>query len=184
MNTCLSHIIGISFNPPRACFSGLVGIKRYMNAYWYASKSVLLPSHLHSVPMEADTRPHLPILPFYLGVQLGNAFLIALSPRRLGRVVGTTALLAAVASVYRFTTGDAQRNYSIGNTFMSQAFGIVLLVWLKDPIHDVRHECDLVPPTELPFARRVWWALCLINSPRGIGWSCEVRIVTLTSGPS
>lgn len=133
--------------------------------------------------MEADNRPRLPILPFYLGIQLANACLIALSPRRSGRFVGTGALFIAVASVYQFTTGDAQRNYSIGNTFMSQAFGIVLFSWLTDPIHEFRHESDLIAPAELPFVRRVWWAVCLLNSPRGIGWSCEVRSVTLTPGP-
>ena len=131
-------------------------------------------------PMKVDSRPRLPILPFYLGIQLIQACLIALSPQRTSRIVGTTTLLAVVASVYGFTTGDAQRDYSTGNAFMTQAFTGILFIWLTEPIHEFRHERDLVAPAQLPFARRVWWALCLLSSPRGIGWSCEVCIFAPT----
>ena len=56
----------------------------------------------------------------------------------------------------------------------------VSLTWLTDPIHDFRHERDHVAPKELPFVRRVWWALCLLNSPRGIGWSYKVGVAPFT----
>ena len=133
-------------------------------------------------PMEADSRPYLPFLPFYGGIQLATACLVALSPRGLNRVVGTAALLCIIILVYGFTTGDAQRDFPIGNTFATQAFTALLFSWLTDPINDFRHERDRVAPADLPFARRVWWALCLLNSPRGIGWSCEVSVTTLTFG--
>lgn len=127
-----------------------------------------------------DNRPRTLFLPIYLGIQLMHACLIALAPQRLGRIVGTAALCGVIASVYGFTTGDAQTNYSFGFTFMTQVFTALLFTWLIDPVHEVRHEHDLVTPGELSFARRVWWALCLLNSPRGIGWSCEVYIATVT----
>ena len=131
--------------------------------------------------MEADSdRPHLSIFPFYLGTQLFTACLIALALRGVSRIIGSAALLYIVASVYGFTTGNAQRDYSIGTTFAGQALNMFLLTWLTDPIHEFRHERDVVAPTELPFVRRVWWALCLLNNPRGIGWSCEVGVVALT----
>ncbi|KZT63295.1 hypothetical protein DAEQUDRAFT_641339, partial [Daedalea quercina L-15889] len=124
--------------------------------------------------MDSDHRPILPVLPFFLVCQLAHACLIALSPRVPGRIVGTAALYALIASAYQRTTGDAQRNYSIGNSIMSQAFTIFVLSWLNDPVHEFRHERDYSSPAELPFLRRVWWALCIINSPRGVGWSNQV----------
>ena len=126
--------------------------------------------------MEDDNRPHLPALPFYFGVQLANACLIALSPRGLVRVVGNAALLCLIISVLGLTTGRADRDYVVGCIFAGQAFNMFLFTWLTDPIHDFRHERDHVAPKELPFARRVWWALCLLNSPRGIGWSYKVGV--------
>ncbi|TFY61676.1 hypothetical protein EVJ58_g4371 [Rhodofomes roseus] len=57
---------------------------------------------------------------------------------------------------------------------MIQAFSIFLLNWLTNPVHEFRHERDYVAPEELPFLRRMWWTLCVINSPRGVGWSYEV----------
>ncbi|KAH9915716.1 membrane bound O-acyl transferase family-domain-containing protein [Fomitopsis serialis] len=119
-------------------------------------------------------RPALPVLPFFLVSQLGHACLIAVSPRWPGRLVGTVALYTFIASAYKFTTGDAQRDYSIGNTIAIQTFSILLLNWLTNPIHDFRHERDDSAPADLSFFRRVWWALCVINSPRGVGWSYEV----------
>ena len=134
----------------------------------------------HGCFMEADSRPRLPILPFYLGFQLANACLIALSPRGLGRVVGNAAVLSIVISVLGLTTGNAELNYFVGCIFANQASNMVLFTWLADPIHEFRHERDHVAPEEMPFVRRVWWTLCLLHSPRGIGWSYKVGVVTFT----
>ena len=126
--------------------------------------------------MEDDNRPHLPTLPLYFSVQLANACLIALSPRALGRVVGNVALLGIIIFSLRLTTGQVELNYFVGCMFAEQAFSMFLFTWLTDPIHDFRHERDHVAPKELRFVRRVWWALCLLNSPRGIGWSYKVGV--------
>ena len=130
--------------------------------------------------MEADSRPHLPILPFCIGMQLATPCLVALSLRGLNHVVGTAALLCIIISAYGFTTGDAQRDHATGSAFATLAFTALFFSWLTDPIQDFGHERDRVAPAELPFARRVWWALCLLNSPREIGWSCEVGVAMLT----
>ena len=130
--------------------------------------------------MKDDNRPHLSTLPLYFSVQLANACLIALSPRALGRVVGNVALLGIIIFGLRLTTGQVELNYLVGCMFAEQTFSMFLFTWLTDPIHDFRHECDHVAPKELPFVRRVWWALCLLNSPRGIGWSYKVGVVTFT----
>ena len=128
------------------------------------------------------TRPLLPILPFFLTFQLTHACLIALSPRRPGRLFGTLALVALVVLAYRCTTGDVQHDCYMGNSLMTQALPVLLLNWLTDPVHDFRHERDPCAPAALSFPRRVWWALCVLNSPRGVGWSYEVRIQVVTLG--
>ncbi|KZT63106.1 hypothetical protein DAEQUDRAFT_229749 [Daedalea quercina L-15889] len=126
--------------------------------------------------MEADTRPVLPALrlPLLLVIHIGHACLIALSPRRSGRIIGTIALYSLIACAYLTSTGNAQGDNSIGIYIANQAFIIVLLNWLTDPIHDFRHERDYSSPAGLPFLHRVWWAMCVIDSPRGVGWSYKV----------
>ena len=126
--------------------------------------------------MESRTRPPLPILPFFLTFQLAHACLIALSPQHVKRLLGSLALAVLVVLAYRCTTGDVQHDYYMGNSLMTQALPVILLNWLTNPIHDFRHERDPSAPVALSFPRRVWWALCVLNSPRGVGWSYEVRI--------
>lgn len=130
--------------------------------------------------MGSRNRPLLPILPFFMMFQLAHACLIAVSPRRAGRLLGTVALYSLVLLAYRCTTGDNQHDYYMGNSLMTQALPVILLNWLADPIHDFRHERDPCAPAEIPFPRRVWWALCMLNSPRGVGWSYEVRAIAFS----
>ncbi|OCH92794.1 hypothetical protein OBBRIDRAFT_412427 [Obba rivulosa] len=58
-----------------------------------------------------------------------------------------------------FTTGDKLRNYSTGSMFMGQLLTVAYLVFLVD---------------QIPFHKRVYWALCLDHSLRGVGWNWVV----------
>jgi len=124
--------------------------------------------------MDAESRPRLSIFPFFALLQTCLACLLALSPRRSGRVAGSAVLATLVAVAYCCTTGEAPRDYSIGNLIMIQVFTAYLLLWLVNPVTEYRHEHDVTAAAKLPFVRRVWWLLCIINNPRGIGWSYEV----------
>ncbi|KAH9840645.1 membrane bound O-acyl transferase family-domain-containing protein [Rhodofomes roseus] len=124
--------------------------------------------------MEAGSRPRLPLLPFFAVLQTCLACLLALQPRKPSRVAGSIGLVAFIAAAYCCTTGEAPRDYSIGNLIMIQAFTAVLLLWLVDPVHDYCHESDGNALAKLPFVRRMWRLLCIINNPRGVGWSYEV----------
>ncbi|KAH9922491.1 membrane bound O-acyl transferase family-domain-containing protein [Fomitopsis serialis] len=71
----------------------------------------------------------------------------------------------------------SQSDYPTGCILMIQAFTAVYLLWMTDPARDFRHERDYAAPEELSFLRRVYWALCIMNNPRGVGWTCQVANV-------
>lgn len=126
--------------------------------------------------MEAESRPLLPIFPYFACFQAGVACLLALSPPRPGKLAGCAALTSFVSLAYLCSTGDAARNYGVGNLMMIQAVTAYLLLWLVNPLYDYRHESDYTHPTKYSFVRRFWWMLSIINNPRGVGWSYEVSV--------
>ena len=128
--------------------------------------------------MEAESRPPLPIFPFFLCFQTGLACLLALSPPKPSKIAGCSALTSFVALTYLCSTGDAARDYGVGNLIMIQAVTAYLLLWLVNPLCDYRHESDYTDPAKYPFLRRFWWMLSIINNPRGVGWSYEVNDTT------
>ena len=126
--------------------------------------------------MEAEIRPPLPIFPFFLCFQTGLACLLALSPPKPSKIAGCSALTSFVALTYLCSTGDAARDYGVGNLIMIQAVTAYLLLWLVNPLCDYRHESDYTDPAKYPFLRRFWWMFSIINNPRGVGWSYEVTV--------
>ncbi|KZT69927.1 hypothetical protein DAEQUDRAFT_231740 [Daedalea quercina L-15889] len=143
-------------------------------------------SRAYSVPEEyvsmAQSTPHdharFPVLPLLLTYNLALASLLISSPPFLWRLGGTIVCLALCLAPYLDAgVGDNQRNYSTGCTLMIQAFTGIYLLWMSDPVHDFRHEREYTAPDELPFLRRLYWGLSIMNNPRGVGWTCQVANV-------
>lgn len=124
--------------------------------------------------MSVDNRPRLPVLPVLL---LQNAFLsalIAIRPKAPIKLAAFAIYTYSLGLVLTSTTGDLQQNYSLGCSFASQFFTAFHLLWLADPLNDLRHERDHTAPPALPFLRRMYWASCVITGPRGVGWNYQV----------
>ncbi|KAF9809459.1 hypothetical protein IEO21_07385 [Rhodonia placenta] len=127
--------------------------------------------------MSVDNRPRLPVLPVLL---LQNAFLsalIAIRPKVPIKLAAFAIYTYSLGLVLTSTTGDLQQNYSLGCSFASQFFTAFHLLWLTDPLNDLRHERDYIAPPALPFLRRIYWASCVITGPRGVGWNYQVANV-------
>ncbi|KAH9949040.1 membrane bound O-acyl transferase family-domain-containing protein [Amylocystis lapponica] len=125
---------------------------------------------------ETQNRAPLPFLTYYILSNIVLSWFIALrlplSVRLAAFAVFTYATFWAATT---FTsTGDAVQDYSIGTTFMSVAFNTFHLLLLSDPLKEFRHETDTVPPIELPFLRRAYWASSVVNNARGVGWNYQV----------
>ena len=131
--------------------------------------------------MAQGTTPHdyarFPVAPLLLTYNLAVSSLLVSSPPLLLRLGGTIVCLALCLAPYLDAgIGDSQRNYSTGCTLMIQAFTGIYLLWMSDPVRDFRHEREYTAPDELPFLRRLYWGLCLMSNPRGVGWTCQVRV--------
>lgn len=116
-----------------------------------------------------------PIAPYLFAFNLAVSSLIASSPSFLWRLNGTMAcLLLCLPPYLNASTGDQQTEYSIGCMLLIQAFTAIYLLWLSDPLRDFRHDRDPISPNEMPFLRRWYLVLCIMNSPRAVGWTCQV----------
>ncbi|PCH37569.1 hypothetical protein WOLCODRAFT_146720 [Wolfiporia cocos MD-104 SS10] len=122
-------------------------------------------------------RPLLPVLPALLVLNCIVATLIALRLRWWTRLAGFAVYTYLLYLAFRCTAGDVWRDYVLGCHLMDQYFVAIQLLWLTDPMTELRHERDAVHPSTLPFARRFYWSLCVLNNRRGVGWNCQVAIV-------
>ena len=124
-----------------------------------------------------------PVAPCILAFNLAVSSLVASSPSFLWRLCGTLTCLALCLSPYLNSgAGDHQSEYSIGCMLLIQAFTAIYLLWLSYPLRDFRYERDAVAPNEMSFLRRWYWALCIMNNPRAVGWTCQVCTGTSLKG--
>ncbi|PCH44176.1 hypothetical protein WOLCODRAFT_26531 [Wolfiporia cocos MD-104 SS10] len=122
-------------------------------------------------------RPLLPMLPALLVPNVIVASLIALRLQWLTRLAGFIMYTCLLGMAYRCTTGNIWYNYVLGCQLMDQYLVAGKLLWVTDPLLELRHERDVTHPSKLPFVRRVYWSLCLLSNRRGVGWNCQVANV-------
>ena len=79
-----------------------------------------------------------------------------------------------------FTAGNATQDYFIGFILASQFLLAIQLLWLTNPLDELRHERDKVPAHDLPLWKRIYWAFCLDHSVRAVGWTHQVSHFVLT----
>ncbi|KAH7870920.1 membrane bound O-acyl transferase family-domain-containing protein [Lentinula edodes] len=75
------------------------------------------------------------------------------------------------------TTGDRMQDYSIGSTLGGQFFTAAHLLLFAEPLAHYRHCADKDDPRNKTLWRRMLWSLCIVHSPRGIGWNYQVSNV-------
>ncbi|KZT01615.1 uncharacterized protein LAESUDRAFT_663582 [Laetiporus sulphureus 93-53] len=127
--------------------------------------------------MELQSRPLLRFVPFVILQHVLLACLIAIRMQRRARIVAFLSYFCVLVPVFLFTTGDIHRNHSTGCMVTGQIFTAFHLLCLSDPLNDFRHEREEISPSKMPYLRRVYWALCVICSPRGVGWNYQVANV-------
>ncbi|KAG7448101.1 uncharacterized protein BT62DRAFT_753427 [Guyanagaster necrorhizus] len=125
-----------------------------------------------------NIRPPFPLLKFLVLPDLFLAAVLAIGLPKWARVI---YLLGFVGLTYRglqYSTGpDKMQDYAMGSTLGGQLFTAIHLLLLAEPIIQYRHFSDTDDPQKRSFLRRVYWAACIIHSPRGIGWNYEVSHV-------
>jgi hypothetical protein len=106
--------------------------------------------------------------------QLFSALTVALRLRTTWRLLVFLLTSYVYLNGIRFTTGNIDRDYILGIAFAWLIANALHVLLLSEPLDDFRHEKDTVSPREMSFFRRVYWALCLQNAFRGIGWNYKV----------
>ncbi|PCH41661.1 hypothetical protein WOLCODRAFT_101014 [Wolfiporia cocos MD-104 SS10] len=140
-------------------------------------KITALPERLTAWTMDSNKRPLLPTLPTVLLFNLFIGSIVALRPKLQIRMAAFVAYISSLAFIYSCTTGDMRRDYTAGSTLMQQFLTAFSLVWLTDPLLELRHERDSAHPLTLSFVQRLYWVQCIINNPRGVGWNYQVANV-------
>jgi hypothetical protein len=118
---------------------------------------------------------YMPLIRYILLSEVSIVCLLAYLPKAvIWRVVAFIGVAYFTVSAIMSRTGDAMTDYSVGGSIGARAATNFYLVFLADPLDNFRHERDEMAPREMSFLRRIWWAFCVINGPRGVGWNYSV----------
>lgn len=104
-------------------------------------------------------------------------FIIAARPPTLVRLlVFASQFQLAIWGNSTFIIGDTFQTYALGCLFYAwPLFTALHFCFLTDALEDgTRHVHDKEAAKDMPLAKRVWWATCLVATFRGIGWSTQV----------
>jgi hypothetical protein len=126
-----------------------------------------------------ESKPPLPAFQYLVLLQLFLALVVAVRPKVVWRFAAFLLILYLNLRIITFTTGDIDRDYALSVAFGCLIANALHLLLVTDPTNDFRHANDLVPPRDLPLLRKAYWAFCLQNAARGIGWNYEVRYIWL-----
>ncbi|KIM90059.1 hypothetical protein PILCRDRAFT_812871 [Piloderma croceum F 1598] len=124
---------------------------------------------LHLGP--TDFKPPLPSFQYLALPQLFLSLIIAIRPSAAWRLLVFLLYIYVNMKAIAFTSGDKDRDFLLGVSFGWLIANAMHLLFLSDPMNDFRHVNDVVPPRDLPLAHRAYWAFCLQNAMRGIGWN-------------
>ncbi|GJE95597.1 membrane bound O-acyl transferase family-domain-containing protein [Phanerochaete sordida] len=91
------------------------------------------------------------------------------------------ALLAATVIYVSLNSGSTGElsSYVAAVEMGNACFLAALLLLLRDPVRDCRHEAQKEEAAQMPYWRRLWWALSLTYSHRGVGWNYQVAHLPL-----
>ncbi|TFK46787.1 hypothetical protein OE88DRAFT_861116 [Heliocybe sulcata] len=128
----------------------------------------------HLLTLNQFPRPEFSGLRDFLFPAVCLALVISLRPGAAIGLVTFTVYCAMTLRALALTTGEPHRDFSTGTALASNIATAIHLLYLSDPVHQFRHEKDTMDPAALPMLKRWYWVLCLLHSPRGIGWSYRV----------
>lgn len=121
-------------------------------------------------------RQPFPIFQCLILPDIALCFLVAVYPNKTWRFSAISLLLYSNVNALSYTTGDGLQDYAFGSTLLTQLFTAIHLLWLTNPLLEFRHKHDVVPPSEQPWHKRLWWSFCVNHGPRGIGWNYQVHL--------
>ncbi|KAF8643569.1 hypothetical protein AX16_008957 [Volvariella volvacea WC 439] len=96
---------------------------------------------------------------------------IAYPPPRWGKYLFIAIYAYFTYVQLRATTGIPFSDYVSGCLIFAELVNAIDLVLLEEPVDELRHQTDKASPRELPMFKRLYWAFCLIWSPRSYGWT-------------
>lgn len=133
------------------------------------------------LPETAETRPPLSTFQYIVLPQLFLALVIAVRPSATWRLLAFLLMAFVNLKALSFTSGNPDIDNALGSVFGTIIYTSLYLLFLVDPTKDFRHKKDLVTPSDLPLPRKVYWALCVQNALRGIGWNYRVPNIAPSS---
>jgi hypothetical protein len=125
---------------------------------------------------QLEANGNLSLVRYILLSEVSIVCLLAYLPKSIvWRLVAFVAVTNLNLGALKSRTGDVFTDYAIGCAIATRLVANSYLVFLADPLDNFQHEKDEVGPREMPFLRRIWWAFCIINGSRGVGWNYAVR---------
>lgn len=134
----------------------------------------MLNSTATESPSVVPIRQSFSVGPYLILPDLILATILALGLKFQFRVLFFALFSYVCFSGVLCTTGDRMQDYSIGSTLGGQFFTATHLLLFAEPLAHYRHCADKDDPRNKTLWRRMLWSLCIVHSPRGIGWNYQV----------
>ena len=110
---------------------------------------------------------------------------LVVPPIRYRGCILFSLLLGLYVHIVRSSTGNQGGDWALGLSITPQlgkAFHLLLLV---DAEKELRRKQELkLDPNHFSFLRRLYWALELVHTPRGVGWNWETPYISYSGTAS
>jgi hypothetical protein len=128
------------------------------------------------MPKQTVYNPISQLVSYVLLVEATSVILIAYLPRsNFWRLVVFTPVFYFICCSLASATGDPTLDYAAGTIVATRAGTCFYLVFIANPLDNYRSEKSPTSPRSMSTLKRLWWAFCVFNNARGLGWNYNVR---------
>ncbi|OCH84033.1 hypothetical protein OBBRIDRAFT_786684 [Obba rivulosa] len=123
--------------------------------------------------MSTAERPRLAVIPHVIVPDVLAAYLFSTQLPTRTKLALYIAYAGISLQSLKYTTGSLLRDYGMGLTTLARLLSVTQLTWLTDALQ-FHHRSNGIALGSLSLLKRIYSGLCLLHTPRGVGWNCQV----------
>jgi hypothetical protein len=126
--------------------------------------------------MSSVYAPFSQLVSYVLLLEISSIILVAYLPRsNFWRLVAFSPVFYFICCALTSATGNTTVDYAAGTIVATRAGACFYLAFIANSLDNYRSEKNPASPRSMPVLKRLWWAFCVFNNARGLGWNYNVR---------